>query len=98
MPSAACYTNKRRVIAEASITKVQYPRQIAVQNTLLSTENCPRNFLSLNYVHNIPCNTHCLSPAIGGILDGGYTSTQSLIILDGGNHAIEPSTILDGNS
>lgn len=55
MPSAACYTNKRRVIAEASLTKVQYPRQIAVQNTLLSTENCERNFTPLTYIFKNCC-------------------------------------------
>jgi hypothetical protein len=59
MPSAACYTNKRRVIAEASLTKVQYPRQIAVQNTLLPTENCSRNFITLNYQFKNSCILRC---------------------------------------
>lgn len=55
MPSAACYINKRRVIAEASVTKVQYPQQIAVQNTLLPSENCSRNFATLNYTFKNCC-------------------------------------------
>lgn len=55
MSSAACYINKRRVIAEASLIKVQYPRQVAVQNTLLPAENCARDFRTLNYAFKNCC-------------------------------------------
>jgi len=55
MRSASSYINRRRVSAEASITKVQYPHHIAVQNTLLSSENCSRDFSTISYIYKICC-------------------------------------------
>ncbi len=103
MPSAACYTNKRRVIAEASLTKVQYPQQIAVQNTLLPTENCSRNFSSVIYYTHIVCRTNCNKyyppqPIFGSIIDGGSGLSEYTTILDGGSGTTESTTILDGGN
>ena len=56
MSSAACYTNKRRVIAEASLTKVQYPGKVAVNNdVILSVRNCSPDFSVLHYFKPV-CN------------------------------------------
>lgn len=56
MSSAACYTNKIRVKAEANVTKVEYPGKIAVNNDpILSTQNCSPNYAVLNYVKPV-CN------------------------------------------
>ena len=56
MSSAACYTNKRRVLAESSLTKVQYPGRIANNNdVILSVQNCSPNFEVLNYTKPV-CN------------------------------------------
>lgn len=50
MSSAACYTHKKRVIAEASITKVQYPGRVANNNdSILSVKNCSPNYLQILY-------------------------------------------------
>ena len=107
MSSAACYTNRRRVLAEASVTKVQYPGRVATNNdTILSVRNCSPDYDIMNYVTTKPC---CVSPivvppeppqppVISGILDGGNFTTQSMNILDGGNYATESTTILDGGN
>jgi len=47
--SAQCYINKRRILAEASITKVQYPKGVSNVNKLSSTLNCDANFEEITY-------------------------------------------------
>lgn len=60
MPSAACYTNKRRVLAEASVTKVEYPGKIAVNNGALSVRNCSPDFQVLSYTKPVCDLKRCL--------------------------------------
>ena len=47
--SAQAYTNRRRILAEASVLKVQYPVRVAVTNTLVPTINCNQNFQPIQY-------------------------------------------------
>ena len=50
MSSAACYTNKRRVIAESKNSKVNYPGNIANgSQPLLPTLGCNPNFTVQSY-------------------------------------------------
>lgn len=53
--SAQAYTNKRRVLAEASLLKVQYPVSVAFTNTLVPTINCNQNFQPIQYKDICPC-------------------------------------------
>ena len=104
MSSAACYTNKRRVIAEASITKVQYPGKIANNNdSILSVQNCSPNFATLAYYTHIICRKNCHKPGppepiLDNILEGGSGPDEFTTILDGGNGTTESTTILDGGN
>ena len=55
MMSSACYSNRRRLLAIANDTKVQYQGGLAVNtNTLYSTINCNPNFSQVNYT--LLCN------------------------------------------
>lgn len=105
MSSAACYTNKRRILAQASVTKVQYPGRIAVNNdSIFSVINCNSDYDTIDYITTKPC---CVSPIVvppqpppsfSDILDGGNYITESTDILDGGNYTTESGTILDGGN
>lgn len=56
MSSAACYINKKRILAESGITKVQYPGRIANNNNvILSVQNCSPNYNILNYISKNCC-------------------------------------------
>ena len=102
--SSAWYTNKRRVLAEAALTKVQYPGRIANTNPILPVQNCQPNFSILNYVVPTNCRKYksCApvveEPTLGSILEGGDYTTESTTILDGGNYTTESTTILDGGN
>ena len=104
MSSAACYTNKRRVIAEASITKVQYPGKIANNNdVILSVQNCSPNFDDMRYYTHLLCRKNCHKPGppeplFGDILEGGNGSTEPTLFLDGGSGTTESTTIFDGGN
>ncbi len=59
MSSAACYTNKIRIIAEAKNTKVEYPGKIGKNwNPLYSTLPCNSNYDILDYV-KVKCKKPC---------------------------------------
>jgi hypothetical protein len=47
--SAQGYTNKRRILAEASLLKVQYPTYIASKNTLSASIDCDLNYQAIVY-------------------------------------------------
>ena len=99
MSSAACFTNRRRVIAEASLLKVQYPGKIASENPLLPVQNCRPDFSVLTYVDNIPCKKYYPADRLQvAVYDGGNYSTSASDVLEGGNYATESTTILEGNA
>jgi hypothetical protein len=47
--SAQAYTNKRRILAEASLLKTVYPGQVGVKNTLAATIDCTQTLQPLLY-------------------------------------------------
>ena len=102
--SAQCYTNKRRILAEAALKKVQYPGRVALNNKLiLSALNCSSDFTPITYTQICKCSFNGRGlPSnpykVQWILDGGNFLTNSLNIIDGGTFATNPPTILDGNS
>jgi hypothetical protein len=102
--SSAWYTNRKRVLAEAALTKVQYPGRVAVNNVILSVQNCQPNFSVLDYIPPVncrkykSCNPVVPEPTLGSILDGGNYTTESTTVLDGGNYTTESTTILDGGN
>jgi len=61
--STQAYTNRLRILATANNTKVQQPRNIAVNNnSLYSTINCNPNFKTITYNPNIRCRVKCPPP------------------------------------
>lgn len=92
--SAQSYTNKRRVLAEASLRKVQYPGNIALNNNpILATRNCSPDFQSLIYKpicgcefngRGIPPVRPPINPTVCiNILSGGGAGTIAYILYDG---------------
>lgn len=66
--STQSYINRRRTIAEASITKVEYPKGVSSINRLSSTINCDPNFERIIYKEICrPC-AYIPKPAITPIL------------------------------
>ncbi len=54
--SAGCYTNLRKIVAEAKNTKVEYPGNVAKNwNVLQPTINCNPNFQVIEYVQICNC-------------------------------------------
>lgn len=49
MKSAQCFTNKRRILADVSNNKAQYPRLAVNNNPLYATSTCQPNFKILLY-------------------------------------------------
>jgi hypothetical protein len=61
--STQAYTNRLRILAVANNTKVQEPRNIAVNNnSLYSTINCNPNYKTITYNPNIRCRVKCPTP------------------------------------
>ena len=57
MKSAQCYTNKKRILAEVSVRKTQYPGSIALNNNpIYAATNCNPSFNSIIYFNNTCCN------------------------------------------
>lgn len=95
MSSASCYTNRRKVIANASVNKVEYPGSIATyRNAVLSVLNCVPNFLFVNYRENIRCPCKPPPPFVANECDILDDSGDSNIILDG--NLGDESYVLDG--
>lgn len=54
--SAQSYTNKRRILAEASVVKAQYMKSVAVnKNSIYATINCLPNFQPITYIPTCSC-------------------------------------------
>jgi hypothetical protein len=54
--SAQCYTNRRRIRAEASVLKVQYKKGVTVNNNpIYATLNCLPDFQELTYIPACEC-------------------------------------------
>jgi hypothetical protein len=97
--SAQAYTNKLRVLAEAAVTKVQYPGRIALnKNPILSTINCSPNFSIIDYVPIPRCCVY--SPPLTIIcvdtLDGGMSQTIAFIAYDG--NCLDTCYVLSGGN
>ena len=58
--SGGSYTHRKRIIAEASNTKVQYKGSIANSLPLSPAINCSSNFSVLSYTNNPNCNCRFL--------------------------------------
>lgn len=87
MKSAAAYTNKRRVSAEASNNKVQYPGNVA-RNSQSLAPACPinPNFQVLNYIGiSLGCQAQLYKQITVEVItyDGGSSSTEASKILLG---------------
>ena len=101
MSSASTYINRRRVLVEASITKVQYPGKIENKNPLLPVRNCYPNYSVLRYSVRRCCRFISEPEPVTGlgcILDAGNYDTEATIILDGGSSTTNATFILDGIS
>jgi hypothetical protein len=97
--SAQAYTNRRRVLAEASVLKVQYKKGVAVNNrSIYATINCIPNFEQLSYTPACFCPfngrgftpiTPALPPSCNiSAIDGGNSGTgieNVSLWIDGGN-------------
>lgn len=93
MRSSASFTNRRRVLAEASITKVQYPGRVANNNdSILSVKNCLPDYSELIYKTKFCCQPPRI-PYFGCNIDGGNSTTESDTILQGD----DITRIFDGN-
>jgi hypothetical protein len=86
--SAQCYTNRRRVLAEASLLKVQYPGSIALNNNPLhASVNCNPDFNKVVYLIKL-C---CFKNPPNTVPDGEYT-----LILGAGDSSAIISEIVSG--
>jgi hypothetical protein len=96
--SSQAYTNRVRILAEASLTKIQYPGRIAIDNRLSASVNCSRNFDPIVYTDI--CRRCIVPPSLDVMIPrylGGNALTQSNVIFDGGNSATNSSRILSGS-
>lgn len=100
MPSAACYTNKRRVLAESSVTKVQYPGKIAVNNdVILSARNCSPDFGVLVYKVLPNCNKVCgIAISYPFTYSGGNAFSNPTGWISGGNAGNNAISYSGGNA
>lgn len=94
--SAQAYTNKRRILAEASLLKTVYPGQVGVKNTLAATIDCTQTLQPLLYKDICGCKFNGrgiihpppIVPPVPPIvcidtLSGGDSNTLAYIIYDG---------------
>jgi hypothetical protein len=106
--SAQAYTNKRRVLAEASALKVQYIKNVAFTNSLISTINCNQTFQTLAYKDICACPFNgrgTLRPTPSPItpsINGGNSETgvgNVSLWFDGGNSgSLGEIYLLDGGN
>jgi len=102
--SAQCYTNKRRILAEASVTKTQYPGSIGLNNNpIYASINCNPNFNELAYLIKLCCfrsNPIQKSEPQNTllILDGLHSRIVPLGILDASNALTFSYEIIDGGN
>lgn len=100
--STQSYTNKRRILAEASLVKAQYNKGVSVNNNpIYSTINCLPNFQQLTYVPACKCpfNGHGPSPkptpTIINWIDGNNAGTgvENVSLWIDGNDAYTSTTV-----
>jgi hypothetical protein len=89
--SAQCYTNKRRILAEVSVRKVQYPGSIALNNNpIYATTNCKPDFTRLVYLIKLCCTKTGKERVT--------TEEVTLILGAGGAFLIPTGTVLGGGA
>lgn len=95
MTSAACLTNRRRLLVEAKNTKVQYPGSISVNTeAIYSTINCNPNFSRLRYIDICKCKSVYIPPV--NILSGGGAGSSFSLTYSGGGAAGGGGPIVGG--
>jgi hypothetical protein len=107
--SAQGYTNKRRVLAEAALLKVQYPDKAAFTNTASPSINCLQNYQTLVYEDICACawngrgvipirpNPPVPPPIVCiATYDGGNSFTNANIIYSGEGAFTNSGNILSG--
>lgn len=101
--SAQCYTNKRRILAEASLRKTQYPGSVGLNNNpIYASINCKPDFSKLVYLIKVCCikrKTNILpTEEILLILGGGGASSFSTSIVSGGGASTIATEIISGGN
>jgi hypothetical protein len=103
--SAQAHTHKMRLLAEASLVKVQYPGKVAVnQNPIYAIRNCSPDFRVLQYpvkplnkrfqhVFTIPPLVSISTPVNGSGAGSVFTNT-----INGSSASSVPTTTLNGGS
>lgn len=96
--SAARYTAMRRTVATANVTKVHYPKNIALNyNPMYSSIGCNPTYSIYTYP-NPPC---CKIPPTNPcaiVYGGGDPSQTSTQIYDGGDPSQTSNIIYDGTN
>jgi len=93
--STQAYINRRRILAIANNTKVQQPRNIAVNtSSIYSTINCNPNFKSISYLLKRSCIVACPTPPPPVNLS--IPPCYSLPVMDGGNPSSIPTYFVNG--
>jgi hypothetical protein len=102
--SAQAYTNKRRILAEASLLKTVYPGRVGVKNTLAATIDCTQSFQSIEYTDICGCKfdgrgISLARPAIVvTFITGGNSTSNIPDILSGGFSSTQSFQIFSGGS
>jgi hypothetical protein len=101
--SVQAYTNRRRIIAEASNVKVEYKKGVAVNNNAIyASINCLPNFQQITYtpVCKCPFNGRVgppLPPRIITGIDGGDSRTcvcNVSLWISGGNSITDTNNVI----
>ena len=91
--SAQSYTNRKRILAEASLLKTMYPGRVGVKNTLAATIDCTQSFQPIEYTDICGCefdgrgriDPYVVPPPIVCVntLTAGNSNTLTYITYDG---------------
>ena len=96
--STQAYTNRLRLLAIAGNTKVQQPRNIAVNNnSLYSTIGCTPNFKTISYILKRSCNAPCNPCQIPLVINGGNPSSVPTYFVNGGIPSSVATCNINGN-
>jgi hypothetical protein len=102
--SAQAYTNKRRILAEASVLKIQYPKFVATKNNLVATIDCNQAYDTIMYKDVCMCvfngyGTIYPKALFPTNLDGGNSNTTNIqYFFSGGNNSTNSPQIFSGGS
>jgi hypothetical protein len=107
--SAQAYTNRRRVLAQAAVLKVQYSDNAGFTNTLSSSINCLQKYQPIVYTEICSCpwngrgtiRVKPPTPPTPGVIcivtyDGGNSFTNANIIYSGETAFTNSGNILSG--